>query len=101
MENSMTEKLRPEQRKLWRRNYLTAFDDGANVNEAASCADRAVAHWEARGAFEAEALLPNSLAWHVVTETLQGEFPDAFKAISDALTSAEAKQRALVADAPA
>ncbi len=54
----MTEKLRPEQRKLWRRIYLTAFDDGANVNEAASCADRAVAHWEARGAFEADSSAP-------------------------------------------
>lgn len=49
----MTEKkLRPEQRKLWRRIYLTAFDDGASVDEATLCVDRTVAQWEERGAFD-------------------------------------------------
>lgn len=48
-------KLRPEQRKLFRRIFLTAFDTGATVEEATTMADRSVAEWEARGAFEVEA----------------------------------------------
>ncbi len=47
-------KLRPEQRKLWRRIYLTAFENGANANEAAYEADTAVQFWDERGAFEVE-----------------------------------------------
>ena len=52
LENAM--KLRPEQRKLFRRIFLTAFDTGATVEEATAMADKAVAEWEARGAFEAD-----------------------------------------------
>jgi hypothetical protein len=48
----MTIKLRPEQRKLWRRIYLNAFETGANVRESCAMADESVAEWEARGAFE-------------------------------------------------
>lgn len=60
MENSMSEKkLRPEQRKLWRRIYLTAFENGANANEAAYEADTAVQFWDERGAFEVE-VAPNA-----------------------------------------
>ena len=51
-------KLRPEQRKLWRRIYLTAFENGANANEAAYEADTAVQFWEERGAFEADSSAP-------------------------------------------
>ena len=54
----MTAKLRPEQRKLWRRIYLTAFDTDATVDDAATMADKAVAQWEERGAFEAEPSAP-------------------------------------------
>jgi len=50
----MTAKLRPEQRKLWRRIYLTVIENGANAKEAVYEADSAVLQWEERGAFEVE-----------------------------------------------
>lgn len=56
----MTEKLRPEQRKLWRRIYLTAFDGGANAKDAAYEADLAISQWDKRGAFEADPLVAPS-----------------------------------------
>lgn len=60
-------KLRPEQRKLFRRIFLTAFDTGATVEEATAMADRSVAEWEARGAFEADAQEPPSPSPNLVT----------------------------------
>lgn len=49
----MTEKLKPEQRKLWRRIYLAEFECcNASPEEAAAMADKVVAQWERRGAFD-------------------------------------------------
>jgi hypothetical protein len=102
MENSMTAKLRPEQRKLWRRVYLTVIENGANAKEAAYEADAAVLQWEERGAFEVEPPpLPESLAWSTIAERLRSECPDAFAAIYDALTAEEQNRRAAVALSPA
>lgn len=58
----MTAKLRPEQRKLWRRIYLTAYESGANVHESCGDADSSVDEWEKRGAFDDE-LSPISAAF--------------------------------------
>lgn len=48
----MTEKLKPEQRKIWRRIYLSAFEGGATNEQSATMADIAVKQWEDRGAFD-------------------------------------------------
>lgn len=56
----MSEKLRPEQRKLWRRINLTSFDTGSTVEESVANADNMVAQWEERGAFEAEPVVTST-----------------------------------------
>ena len=50
----MADKLRPNQKKLWRRIYLEMFDGGSTVDDAAIAADFAVRQWEERGAFDDE-----------------------------------------------
>lgn len=46
-------KLKPEHRKLWRRIYLDSFEgDGTSPEEAERMADKVVAQWDARGAFD-------------------------------------------------
>lgn len=46
-------KLKPEHRKLWRRVYLDEFEGhGATPEEAEAMADKVVASWDARGAFD-------------------------------------------------
>lgn len=93
----MSEKLRPEQRRLWRRAYLVEFEGNNSSPEySRQIADDVVAQWEERGAFDVETPLQNSLAWRIVADTLLADFPDAFNAIHDALTSEEAKRRELV-----
>jgi hypothetical protein len=46
------EKLRPEQRKLWRKTYHQERDRGETPKIASDRADDAVNAWEARGAFD-------------------------------------------------
>jgi hypothetical protein len=46
------EKLRPEQRKLWRKTYHQERDRGVEPTVAATRADDAVTAWEERGAFD-------------------------------------------------
>ncbi len=48
------EKLRPEQRKLWRKTYHQERDRCTAPKIAAERADDAVKEWEARGAFDEE-----------------------------------------------
>ncbi len=46
-------KLKPEHRKLWRRVYLNEFEVQNQTPEASEAmADKVVAQWEARGAFD-------------------------------------------------
>lgn len=46
-------KLKPEHRKLWRRVYFYEFEELRHTAEdSANMADRVVAQWEARGAFD-------------------------------------------------
>ena len=82
-------KLRPEQRKLWRRIYLTAFEGGATSKEATYEADVAVHQWEERGAFEADVPMHESVARNIVSSTLHRNFPDAFAAIYAAYRATE------------
>jgi len=49
------EKLRPEQRKLWRKTYHQERDRGVEPSVAATRADDAVKAWEDRGAFDEDA----------------------------------------------
>jgi hypothetical protein len=92
----MTEKqkLRPEQRKVWRRVYLTAFEAGSTTRESERMADEAVEQWEARGAFD-EMSVYNSTTWQILAERLLAEHPDVFQAVYDALTKEEARRRTL------
>lgn len=59
-------KLKPEHRKLWRRVYLNEFEVQNQTPEASEAmADKVVAQWEARGAFDvgdASSALPNEPA---------------------------------------
>ena len=46
-------KLKPEHRKLWRRVYFYEFEELRHTAEdSANMADKVVAQWEARGAFD-------------------------------------------------
>lgn len=65
-------KLRPEQRKLWRRIYLEAFESGSTVQEASQMADTAVKQWEERGAFDVEPALSTSTTttWDAFSGTM-------------------------------
>lgn len=50
---SQNEKLKPEHRKLWRRVYLDEFEGrGTSPEDAERMADRVIAQWEKRGAFD-------------------------------------------------
>jgi hypothetical protein len=81
----MSEKLRPEQRKIWRRIYLTAFDAGSTPRESERMADEAIEQWEKRGAFDEEA--NPSPPKHHIAPPLCGVFPgderDAFLRLKD------------------
>jgi hypothetical protein len=68
----MADKLRPKQKKLWRRIYLDMFDGGANVVDAVIAADLAVRQWEERGAFDDETIVDPVDASATVEEKWNG-----------------------------
>ena len=86
-------KLKPAQKRLWRRVYLAAFDAGASNIEAMEAADFAVKQWESRGAFdeshEQSAALSHAQAWSMIAAIVREKHPTAFDAVLNMLAAKE------------
>ena len=97
------EKLRTEQRKLWRKTFHQERDRGVVPDLAAKNADEAVRAWEERGAFDEEQLPCVRPFWDANTQRLVSWvlviiWPDGATLFAgDALTD-EHGQRWLLAD---